>query len=176
MAAERFTMQGLAGVLDALGQLPPELVGRNGGPVLRALQRSAEVIRAEARVNLSRIVSQPNERRTPGGGPAPNRSTGLMEKSIQRRRVRMERGKGERIEIGFPNRVRYDPAIAGQKYRRVRDVAWMLEFGTANRAPHPFMRPAFATKGREASAMFETEIQRQIALITKKLARQNKVS
>lgn len=176
MAAERFSMQGLQGVLKALEQLPPELVGRNGGPVLRALQKSADVIRQEARGNLSRIINEPNERKTPGGGPAPNRSTGLMEKSIQRRRVRMEKGKGERIEIGFPNRVRYDPAIAGQKYRRVRDVAWMLEFGTANRAPMPFMRPAFATKGREASAMFETEIKRQIDLAIKKLARQNKVS
>lgn len=174
--AERFTMQGLQGVLDTLGQLPPELVGRNGGPVLRALQKSAEVVRAQARSNLQRIISEPNERTGPGGGPAPNRSTGLMAKSIQRRRVRMEKGKGERVEIGFPNRVRYDPAIAGQKYRRVRDIAWMLEFGTATRRPMPFMRPAFDAKGREAAAMFESEIQRQIALIQKKLARQNGVA
>lgn len=170
--AERFKMDGLQGVLEALGQLPPELVGRNGGPVLRALQRSAEVIRAEARANLSRIIAEPNERTGPGGGPAPNRSTGLMLKSIQRRRVRMEKGKGERIEIGFPNRVRYDPAIAGQEYRRVRDVAWMLEFGTANRQPKPFMRPAFASKGRDAAAMFETAIKSEIDKIAKKLARQ----
>lgn len=176
MAAERFTMQGLQGVMAALEQLPPELVGRNGGPVLRALQKSAEVIRAEARANLSRIISQPNQRSGPGGGPAPNRSTGLMVKSLQRRRVRMEKGKGERIEIGFPNRVRYDPAIAGQKYRRVRDVAWMLEFGTASRPPMPFMRPAFQSRGRQAAQMFETEIRRQIELAWKKLARQNKVS
>lgn len=173
--ADRFEMQGLTGVLKALQELPPELVGRNGGPVLRALQKSADVVRAQARANLQRIISQPNERAGPGGGPAPNRSTGLMVKSIQRRRVRMEKGKGERVEIGFPNRVRYDPAIAGQKYRRVRDVAWMLEFGTANRAPMPFMRPAFSAKGREAAAMFETAIRTEIDKLTKKLARQNGV-
>lgn len=174
--ADRFEMQGLAGVLKTLQELPPELVGKSGGPVLRALQKSAEVIRAQARANLQSIISSPNQRSGPGGGPAPNNSTGLMVRSIQRRRVRMEKGKGERVEIGFPNRVRYDPARAGQEYRRVRDVAWMLEFGTERRPPMPFMRPAFAAKGREAADMFTTEIQRQIALIQKKLARQNGVA
>ena len=40
----------------------------------------------------------------------------------------------------------------------------------------PFMRPAFDAKGKESAGMFTTQIQRQIALIQKKLARQNGVA
>lgn len=44
-----FQVQGLEGVLAALRALPPEVAGKNGGPVRAALFQGAKIIREEAK-------------------------------------------------------------------------------------------------------------------------------
>lgn len=163
-----FKMAGLAGVLKTLEELPKEIVSKSGGPVRQALRAATVPLFEEAKKNLQRIINDPNK--------GPNLSTGLMMQSLKRRLERVEKGGGERYVIDFNNRARYSPERAGQEYRRVRDIAWMLEFGTANRAPIPFMRPAFDAKAREAAQIFENEIKRRIVLIQKRLAKKNGVA
>ena len=82
MAIESFRVEGLAGVLDTLKQLPPELVSKNGGPVRTALRKAAVLIQKQAQANVQSIMDTPNA----GGMPA--ESTGLLLKNIITQRIK----------------------------------------------------------------------------------------
>jgi hypothetical protein len=46
-------LTGLNGVLETLRSLPPEMVSKRGGVALRALRKGANLIRNQAKANLS---------------------------------------------------------------------------------------------------------------------------
>ena len=53
MAIETTQIEGLAGVLDTLKRLPPEIVSKRGGPVRAALNKAARMIQKQVIVNLA---------------------------------------------------------------------------------------------------------------------------
>ena len=169
MAREPFRIEGLEGVLKTLKALPPELVGKNGGPVRVALRKAALIILTEAQANVQGIIDTPNI----GGDVA--ESSGLLKSNIVATRRRMPAGlKGERFAVRV-RRKTYPEQGAGKK-RTTAQIGALLEQGTERREPMPWMRPAFESKKREAVAVFERELPRAIDRIVKKLARQNGVA
>ncbi len=169
MAIESFRVEGLAGVLDTLKQLPPELVSKNGGPVRTALRKAAVLIQKQAQANVQSIMDTPNA----GGMPA--ESTGLLLKNIITQRIKPPRGqKGERFMVRVRKK-RYDGG-ADWKPRNTAQIGALLEQGTETRQAMPWMRPAFESKKAEAVAVFERELPAAIDRIVKKLAKQNGVA
>lgn len=165
MASQSIRIEGLQGVLATLRQLPPEIVSRNGGPVRASLRKAAQVIQREMQGNLDGIIAAQN-------ADGESVSTGLLRKNIV-----ITRGKrpsnGETMLVRVRNK-RY-PMADGRKPVSTAQVARLLEYGTAKRAPMPFIRPAFATKKEEAVNVFTTDILKRIASIQKKLERANRV-
>jgi len=169
MADNAFHIEGLDGVLDALRALPKEVSQKNGGPVRRVLRKAANLIRDEAKRNVSRIVAAPNI----GGADV---STGTLEKSISVVRGRPHRTlNGERMMVLIPKRRRYAVAKRTPSGISVATVGRMLEYGTEKRKPMPWMRPAFHAKKSEAVQLVVRELPRDIARVATKLARQKGV-
>lgn len=174
MGGDQVRIEGLEGVMKTLRALPPEVVGKNGGPVRTALRRGAAVIQKQAQANVQAIIDAPN---------VDGRfvSTGVAKKAIRIKRVRpLNRQKGEAFIVAV-KRQRYEGKRMKRKGRReaelmANDVLFMLEAGTERRAAMPWMRPAFEAKKAEALRMFVTELPRAIDRVVKKLARQNRVN
>lgn len=173
-----FRVEGLRSVINTLQQLPPEIVSKRGGPIAGALRKSLNIIRDEARNNLQRIIDAPN---------ADGRfvSTGISKPAIVVKRGRMppQGGKGE-VAIVTVRPVKYpDRKISRIDKRRgtrgrvrelqANDVLYMLEHGTEKRPPLTWMRPAFETKREESVRTFESDLDKKIAAIIRKLERQN---
>jgi HK97 gp10 family phage protein len=175
MAVEPFRMEGLAGVLKTLEELPPEIVSKAGGPVRQGLREAVKMLGVEVRKNLKRIIDEPNI-----GGQ--NESTGLLLDNVRtgRARLRGQNGEAQRVYI---RRKRYPPrkvdtkprSEGGPKTNTTPQIARMLEYGTALRKPMPFIRPAFDAHKNRAVQIFETEVKRRISLVQKRLARKNRV-
>lgn len=168
MAREAFRIEGLAGVMRSLQQLPPELVSKRGGPVRSALQKAAKAMQVAAQGKLQAIIDQPN------ADGLPTESTGLLKQNMVTKRGRLAGGeKGELYSVGV-RRKSYPDA----KGRRVTtpQVARLLEYGTERRAPMPFLRPAFEENKGRVVGIFTDEINKKLAAIWKKLARQNGVA
>lgn len=164
MARETIRIEGLAGVLDLLKQLPPEIVSKSGGPVKLALRDAANVLRDEARRNVNRIVTEPNV------DGLPTDSTGLLEKNIVSGRSKPASGvKGERFAV----RIRRKPyAVAsGQKPVSTPQVGRLLEYGTEKMQPHAWLRPAFDSKKAEAVRVFVDGVNKRTAAVVKRLER-----
>lgn len=153
MAVETVEVQGLAGVLDALRRLPPEIVSKAGGPVKMSLKRAAELLRDEAKANVRRIIDTPNE----GGDDL---STGLLLLSIQAKRSRMRGGeRGEAFVVAIKRGQRYPQNRQGQKGGITAvQVGRLLEYGTERRQPMPWLRPAFDAKKGAAVQTFVAEL------------------
>lgn len=177
--AESFKILGLAGVLDTLKQLPPEVVSKNGGPIRSALRKAAQVIQKEAQANVRRIVAEPNI------GGAPSKSTGALEKSIKVTRGKMRGGlKGETALVTIPPiRKKYADTRLNRRKHRVGKIhsvspltyyAWFLEFGTERMRPHPFMQPAFMSKKGEAVNVFVQQVTAKTKKIIQKLEAANR--
>ena len=168
MARESFKVIGLEGVMRSLQQLPAEIVSKRGGPVRSALQKAAKLIVAEEQSHLQRIIDAPNI------DPNIAESTGLLKKNIVAKRGRLAGGeKGELYSVNI--RRKSYPSTKG-KAVSTPQVARLLEYGTEKRPPMPFIRPAFeAVKGR-VIPLFVSELQKKLAGIVKKVARQNGVA
>ncbi len=165
MASEVVRIEGLKGVLDTLKQLPPEIVSKNGGPVRGALRKAALVLQREAVANLDKIIAEPNQ-------DGRQESTGLLKANVVTTRGRRNAFKGESYFVRVRRKVYPD---AKGKRISTQKVARLLEYGTARRAPLPWLRPAFATKKQEAVNVFTTDINKRLAAILKRLQRANRV-
>jgi HK97 gp10 family phage protein len=169
MARETFQIIGLEGVLKTLQELPPELVSKNGGPVRAALRKAALLIQKQAQANVQRIIDEPN------ASGLPPESTGLLKANVVVQRGKAPRsGKGERYLIRV-RRKRY-PGSKDWKERSTSQIGALLEYGTGQRRPSPWMRPAFEQRKQEALAVFQRELPAAIDRAVKKLARQNGVA
>jgi HK97 gp10 family phage protein len=165
-------LTGLDGVLATLQSLPPEVVSKRGGLVLRALRKGAQVIRKQATSNLASAIR--------GVDKEGNQlSTGLLlQKGLSISRKNPPSGvTGEMVRIRvrraiYPNRKRNSGRRGGSKLA-TNDTAWFLEFGTAKQSPRPWLRPAFQAKAEAAIRTTEAELLRQIDRVVKKLASQN---
>lgn len=168
MAEQAFKIEGLDGVLKALQDLPKEVSQKRGGPVRTALRKGANVIRAQAQLNVQRIIATPN-----AGGR--DESTGLLEKSIRVVRGRPHKTlNGERMFVLVPKRIRYPISKRTPSGIGASIVGRMLEYGTVKRAPMPWMGPAFHAKKGEAVTTIVTELRKGIDKAVEKLARKNR--
>lgn len=159
-------VEGLAGVLDALKSLPPEVVSKNGGPVRKALRKGALVIVKEARARFSQAVQQ-------AGKTGITDTTGFTEKQIIAKRAKVK-AKGERQVVT----VRGVPHPGGNVFRgrpiQANDIAFIMEAGTSKQPATPWLRPAFSAKAPEAISTIERELPAEIAKIARKLGLKTK--
>lgn len=158
-------IKGLDGVLDTLRSLPAEVVSKRGGPVLAALRKGAKVIDAQRRANLQAVTSNATDAET-------RESTGFLLKNlIVSRGKAPSGGNGERVLLrvrrkGYPGR-------SGKTVSTLA-TANLLEYGSSNQPPEPWIRPAFLSRAREAIEKTERELLGGIDRIVKKLAAKNK--
>lgn len=161
-------LQGLEGTMEALRALPAELVSQRGGPVAAALRKAArEVILKQELANLESVTAATTdgERRL---------STGFLKQNVVVSRGKQPPGsKGEKYLVrvrrkGYPNR----STGKGKKLAGVTTLktAQLLEYGSSQQPAEPWIRPAVASRGREALQMIETEIVAGIDRAWKKLA------
>lgn len=176
MAVEPFRIEGLAGVLKTLEELPAEIVSKAGGPVRQGLRAAMRMMAEEVRENLRRIIREPNCN-------GQNKSTGLLLENIRvgSFRLRGQNGEAQRVYI---RKKRYPPRRVDTKPRKeggpkpvvTPQVARLLEYGNEKlNPPKPFLRPAFNQNKERAVNIFETELKRRIDLVQKRLARKNRV-
>ena len=167
MAREVVRIEGLDGVMRSLQQLPAEVVSKRGGPVRSALQKAAKAMADAEQQKLQVIIDTPNK-------DGLNVSTGLLKQNIVVKRGRLAGGeKGELYSVRVRNK-RY-PAERGAAGSTAQ-IARQLEYGTERRPAMPFIRPAFEENKGKVVGIFTDEINRKLAAIWKKLARQNGVA
>ena len=174
MATKGVRVLGLTGVLDALRELPQEVVGKNGGIIRPALRKGGLVMLAQARENVQRIVDEVNK----DGRMV---STGLAKKSLRVKRVKPLNGQNGEAFIVAVKTEKYAGRLFNRKSKRTgkvtgkqadlrtNDVLFMLEAGTETRQPMPWMRPAFDSKKDQALATFVAETQKGLERVKKKL-------
>lgn len=162
-------LEGLAGVLQTLQSLPPEIVAKRGGPVKLALKKGALLILAEQKVRLQQVTSGTNEQ----NGEQVETSTGfLMKNLIVSRGKPPTSGKGERYIVRV-RRKRY-PGRNGKGGASTLQTAQLLEYGSSKQPAEPWIRPAFEAKARQAISVIETDLIRRLDAVVKKLERQNR--
>lgn len=159
MADTAFKITGLDGVLESLKALPLEVSQKRGGPVRKVVRSAAHIIRDEVKRNAERVVSMPNE-------DGRNDSTGTLVRNIKTLKGKY-RGKGERYIVTVPKRAKYPGGL------KVQLNAQRLEYGTSNRQPMPFFRPAFHAKKTEALQYVVRELPKEIDKVASALARKN---
>ena len=156
-------LSGLDGSLDTLHSLQAELAGKQGGPVLAALRKGAKVIDAQHRANLQAVTSNATDAGT-------RESTGFLAKNLAVSRGKPPfGGKGERVLLrvrrkGYPGRAKVSTL----------QVANLLEYGSSQQPPEPWIRPAFLSRAAEAIQTTERELLAAIDRIVRKLAAKNK--
>ena len=161
-------LKGMEGVLDTLKSLPPEMVSKRGGVVLRALRKGAKLIQKQAQTNFIRQTNSP-------GKTGINWGTGFTEKHIITRRGKLQRGiKGERVVVTVKSVLHPSGNKYGKRLIKSNDVAFMKEYGTSKQQAEPWIRPAFSAKAEMALSTVEAEMLRQIDLVVRKLAAKNK--
>jgi HK97 gp10 family phage protein len=142
-----------ADVVGMLQKLPPEIVSKRGGPVLRALRKGAKVIeRAEKQHLESQLEDE---------------STGLLMKNIVVSRGEAPSGgKGERVLVRI--RRKAYPDRNGHTVTTLQS-AQLKEYGSSKQAPQSFIRRAFTEKAAEAITTTEKALLADIDRISKKL-------
>lgn len=153
-------LKGVDQVLELLRSLPPEVVSKRGGPVKAALRAGARVILREAALNLARATNSL--------GQDEARSTGLLLKNLVATRGKKPFGtKGERYLV----------RVRRKAYQRKGEVvttlktANLLEYGSSQQPPEPWLRPAFNTKAREAIDTATAELVRGLDKAVRKLSK-----
>jgi HK97 gp10 family phage protein len=158
-------VEGLAELTRRLRALPPEIAGKNGGPLRKAIGRAAVIIRDEAKrrapvdlgVLRDNIVAARNRRSTQG---TEGYYVEVRRKSRRYGNTRRNRQMG---------RVGQSYAYDGTAY-----YGMMVELGHKARdgspvPPQPFLRPAFESKKEEAAMVFRTELAKGIDAAVRKL-------
>lgn len=158
-------VKGLAGVLDTLKSLPPEIVSKRGGPVKTALRKGARVIWQQAKANLQVATSNASD-------DGKRYSTGLLLKNLVVTRGKKPTGtNGERYLVRV-RRKSYPDRNGGVVTTLAS--ANLLEYGSQKQPPEPWLRPAFQSKAEQAIKTTETELIKQIDKVVAKLAQRNK--
>lgn len=141
-----------------LEQLPAEVIGKRGGPALKALRKGANRIRNKARANLRGVTSNAT-------ATGENESTGLLLKNLVTTRGKAPNdGKGERVLVRIRKR-----AYEGRAVTTQQTAAW-LEYGTEDQPAEPFLRPAFQAEAAAAITTVENEFLREVErLVSKQL-------
>lgn len=180
-------MGGLAGVIETLKRLPPEVVSKKGGPVLAALRKGARLLVKQSRDNFRAAVAMP-------GRTGITDTTGFTEKQIvSKRRLPPSGTKGERIIVTVNPKVhpsgqsykRKSRAGLGKRLRKgnkgpsarpvqANDIAFMMEYGTRKQEATPWLRPAYEAKREEVLHTIETDLTQRVNRIVKKLVAQTK--
>lgn len=166
MAVETVRIEGLAGVIDTLKRLPPEIVSKAGGPVKASLKKAADILRDEAKLNVRKIIDDPNI------DGQPSESTGLLLLSIQAKRGRVIGQKGEAQVVSIKRGQNYPASKQGKKGGlTATKVGRLLEYGSEKMQAKPWLRPAFEAKKQEALNTFVREITTRATAIIKRLDR-----
>lgn len=155
-------LSGVEGVLKTLQSLPPEVVSKRGGPVKAALRKGALVILKQEQANLQATTANTTD----------PQSTGLLLKSLIASRGKPpSSGKGERylVRVKRKTYTRKD----GKPVTTLQ-TANLLEYGSSQQPPEPWIRPAFHQRAAEAIRTTEAELVKRLNAIVRKLARQNK--
>ncbi|HEY0878130.1 MAG TPA: hypothetical protein VGE10_06730 [Zeimonas sp.] len=158
-------MTGLDGVLDTLRKLPPEVVSKKGGPVLRSLRKGASVLVKQARENFHAEALDP-------GKSGINQITGFTEKAIvARRRAPPPGERGERVVVTVLPRTH----PGGRQYRgrtiKANDIAFIMEVGSSTQPAAPWLRPAYAAKKGEAMRVIEKTLVGDVNRIVARLSK-----
>lgn len=158
-------ISGLDGVLDMLKQLPSEVVSKRGGPVKLALKKGATLIYKQADINLM-LATQgmvTDEKQY---------STGLLRKNLIVSRGKEPIGsKGERYLVRV--RRKSYPDRKGEVTTTLK-TAQILEYGSSQQQPDPWIRPAFESKAEDAIKTISDDLLQRLDKIVKKLSRQAK--
>lgn len=151
--AEVVRIDGFGEAYRRLGNLPSDVVGKRGGPALRALRKGARVIDKARRANLRRVTSNATE-------SGERESTGFLLKALSLRRGNAPQdGKGERVVLSVRKKV-YARA-SGEAVSTLATALW-TEFGTEKRTAEPWLRPAFNATAQQAIATVSQELLAEI--------------
>ena len=177
-------MDGLADVIARLKALPKELVGKNGGPIRKALFAPAKMMRDDVKAAVPVWKGNKysaNSRNVPG----------LLRNSIGVFRDRRPEsvGAAEHYQIGTrKSRKTYANTERNRRYRRVGKkytvsgaafYIMFVEFGTSTtglgrpgqQAQRPFTR-TFESKKYQTVTMFSSSLSKDLDAVVRKLARQ----
>jgi len=165
MARETVSIEGLDDVLRRLRALGAE-ASKRGGPVRAGVRAGAMVIVREAKLNVQRIIAQPNVTES-------DPSTGLLEKSIAPFRSKARGGeKGETFVVTVKRSAKYSDERVRGKLKTARVIGQRLEYGTGRTPePKPWLRPAFHSKKNEAVNVMKEKTLAGIEKLEKKLSR-----
>lgn len=140
--ADSVTIKGADKVLAMLRALPDEVLKKGGNAIRLGLRKGAKLIQDEALKNLDVIIAEANK-------DGQNVSTGRLRASVAVRKYKPTAGqKGESYIVRISNKQYPD-----EEYVSTAQVARLLEYGTANRAPMPFIRPAYELKREQAAQL-----------------------
>jgi len=159
-------LTGLAGVLETLAKLPPEVVSKRGGPVKAALRKGAQVILKAEKQNLQAVTSNATD-------SGKRESTGFLLKNLTASRGKPPTGsKGERYVV----RVRRKTYVgrSGSEPTTTLKVAQLLEYGSSQQPAEPWIRPAFLANAQRAIETIERETVRAVEAVAAKLGAANK--
>jgi HK97 gp10 family phage protein len=156
----KLEIKGLAELSRRLKALPPEIAGKNGGPLRKAIGRAAVVIQNEAKKRVpvdtgvlkDNIVAARNRKSAQG---TEGYYVEVRRKSRRFGNTRRNRQKG---------RVGQSYTYDGQAY-----YGMMVELGTQHMRAQPFLRPAFEAKKEEAATVFRMELSKAIDAAVRKL-------
>lgn len=153
-------VEGLAELAKALKALPPEIAGKNGGPLRKAIGRAAVVIRDDARRrapvdtgNLRDNIISVRKRKSPQG------TEGYFVE-VRRKRRKYANTRANRRK-----------KRAGMNYETMGEAYYgmFVELGTAKSPAQPFLRPAFESKKVEAVETFRVELAKGIERAAQKV-------
>ncbi len=163
MSSTELRLTGLDEVVKRLEKAPDLLAGKNGGITRAALRKAAKLLVVRATSNLQRSIDNP-------GRTGVTVSTGETAKAVKikvtKRRLAqiLLGGKGEAIYVT----VNYKPhsTSKGRFRKRVihlNDIAFLLEVGSTNIDPLPWMRPAFAATSQRMVSIVEQEVVKAVS-------------
>lgn len=161
--ADEVGLKGLDNVLNILKTLPKEVVSKRGGPVRASLRKGAVVLHKQSIANLQVALNNKKD-------PDEKDSTGLLLKNVVVTRGKPPTdGNGERYLVRVRRKM-----YAGRKGERVTTLktAQLLEYGSSQQPAEPWLRPAFATKVREAITTVEQSLIKSVNSIVKRLSKQ----
>lgn len=166
MAVDSQVLHGVDDLLAKLKALPPEIVSKRGGPVKSGLRKGAVVIQRAAQAKIRAIVQKPED-----SGYV---STDLLAQSVVvRRDSRPDRaGANERyrVLISRGRKFIYPETLNESHEIRAIMTARYLEFGTEQRAPTPWMTPAYFESRQDALNTTITEIQKGVERIIRRMS------
>lgn len=157
MADVEFKLKGVDEVRKRLLELPKELQLK---PARSALGKAATIVRKQAQANALRIDD-------------PNTGRRIADNIVQRFRGRYYRRTGDlMISVGVGTEKGRIPKGNPDTGAKGNTPHWhLLELGTENQRPQPFLRPAAEEAAAQVMDTFTLNMNKAIDQISKKLAK-----